>query len=81
MWDLTIPGDNDHDFYVLVNVASGSLSVLVHNAGGTCDIYAYLWDVSVTFRNAPPVVFEGLDVGDGGDLLTLLAAQGWQSAA
>jgi RHS repeat-associated protein len=28
MWDLTIPGNNDHDFYVL----AGGITVLVHNA-------------------------------------------------
>jgi hypothetical protein len=33
MWDLTVPGNNDHDFYV---VASGT-SVLVHNSGGIGD--------------------------------------------
>jgi hypothetical protein len=35
MWDLTVPGDNDHDFYVVV-VGSGSASgaVLVHNEDG-----------------------------------------------
>ena len=27
MWDLTVPGNNDHDFYVVVTTAS----VLVHN--------------------------------------------------
>ena len=27
MWDLTVPGDNDHDFYV----SAGSAPVLVHN--------------------------------------------------
>ena len=27
MWDLTVPGNNDHDFYVVV----GGTSVLVHN--------------------------------------------------
>jgi len=27
MWDLTVPGNNDHDFYV----QAGSASVLVHN--------------------------------------------------
>jgi hypothetical protein len=38
MWDLTVPGDNDHDFYVAV----AATAVLVHNsdcpmpgAGGT----------------------------------------------
>jgi hypothetical protein len=30
MWDLTVPGNNDHDFYVV----AGSTSVLVHNCGG-----------------------------------------------
>jgi hypothetical protein len=29
MWDLTVPGNNDHDFYVVTGVAS----VLVHNCG------------------------------------------------
>jgi hypothetical protein len=27
MWDLTVPGNNDHDFYVV----SGSASAMVHN--------------------------------------------------
>jgi MafB19-like deaminase len=27
MWDLTVPGNNDHDFYVLI----GTAGVLVHN--------------------------------------------------
>jgi RHS repeat-associated protein len=46
MWDLTIPGNGDHDFYVDVapdmaganesgNSAPGSLSVLVHNCSKT----------------------------------------------
>ncbi len=30
MWDLTIPGNNDHDFYVVSTAAT----VLVHNDGG-----------------------------------------------
>jgi hypothetical protein len=29
MWDLTVPGDNDHDFYVAV----AATAVLVHNCG------------------------------------------------
>jgi hypothetical protein len=29
MWDLTVPGNNDHDFYV----AAGDSAVLVHNCG------------------------------------------------
>ena len=28
MWDLTVPGNNDHDFYVVVTTAT---AVLVHN--------------------------------------------------
>ncbi len=41
MWDLTVPGNNDHDFYVLpayyidghhlYHVEAGSMAVLVHN--------------------------------------------------
>jgi Pretoxin HINT domain len=31
MWDLTIPGNNDHDFYV----EAGTVSVLVHNGCGS----------------------------------------------
>jgi hypothetical protein len=27
MWDLTVPGNNDHDFYV----TAGTIAVLVHN--------------------------------------------------
>jgi RHS repeat-associated protein len=47
MWDLTVPGNNDHDFYVLASdpgqpgnshhthyVEAGNTSVLVHNSGG-----------------------------------------------
>jgi hypothetical protein len=29
MWDLTVPGNNDHDFYVV----AGQTTVLVHNCG------------------------------------------------
>jgi hypothetical protein len=35
MWDLTVPGNNDHDFYVLATVAS--TPVLVHNTSGCMD--------------------------------------------
>lgn len=46
MWDLTVPGNNDHDFYVLpaqkskhdtYQVVSGNTPVLVHNSGGCFD--------------------------------------------
>jgi hypothetical protein len=30
MWDLTVPGNNDHDFYV----TAGIVTVLVHNVDG-----------------------------------------------
>jgi len=42
MWDLTVPGNNDHDFYVLTavvgsvrtgNITSDGVPVLVHNCG------------------------------------------------
>jgi hypothetical protein len=29
MWDITVPGDNDHDFYV----QTANAGVLVHNCG------------------------------------------------
>jgi Pretoxin HINT domain len=32
MWDLTVPGNNDHDFYVV----TGDTPVLVHNSGPFC---------------------------------------------
>ena len=41
MWDLTVPGNNDHDFYVepapvlpLAQARSVPVPVLVHNCGG-----------------------------------------------
>jgi restriction endonuclease fold toxin 7 of polymorphic toxin system len=34
MWDLTVPGNNDHDFYVAV----AATAVLVHNIGGVCPV-------------------------------------------
>jgi hypothetical protein len=49
MWDLTVPGNNDHDFYVLAAnagqpgngrhtyyVEAGNTPVLVHNSAGPC---------------------------------------------
>ncbi len=38
---------------------------------------AFQWDVSLEFRNAEPITFEGFQPGNGGDLLELLSAQGW----
>jgi len=47
MWDLTVPGNNDHDFYVVPEQSDGSAQhayyavtgdtpVLVHNSGPGC---------------------------------------------
>jgi hypothetical protein len=47
MWDLTVPGNDDHDFYVLAveqegrssglgGTAAGAVAVLVHNANAAC---------------------------------------------
>jgi hypothetical protein len=46
MWDLTVPGNNDHDFYVLAVGASvrtyhglaGATPILVHNTGPDCGV-------------------------------------------
>jgi hypothetical protein len=47
MWDLTVPGNNDHDFYVLPGDSEGAYyhvdergvtAVLVHNNNEICDI-------------------------------------------
>lgn len=35
------------------------------------------WDIRISFRGAPPVCFDGLNVSGGGDLFELLTAQGW----
>lgn len=48
MWDLTVPGNNDHDFYVIAEGASdqrahevrvGDVAVLVHNTDG-CELFS-----------------------------------------
>jgi len=49
MWDLTVPGNNDHDFYVIAGQASG-VPVLVHNSGGLCDISELKGDEPATAR-------------------------------
>lgn len=38
---------------------------------------AYTWDVYLRFQGAPPIIFPTFNPGNGGDLLTLLTAQGW----
>lgn len=50
----------------------GSLSVALDDST--------VWDVHLTFKGAPPVNFDGLNVTGGGDLFDLLNAQGWQSS-
>ena len=53
MWDLTVPGNNDHDFYVLpspggragsqhaYHVVAGGTPVLVHNCGKSQGVYIF----------------------------------------
>ena len=45
MWDLTVPGNNDHDFYVLPAQATVALTgmapILVHNCGKNQGIYEF----------------------------------------
>lgn len=53
-------------------IIANTLSVSLDNA--------YLWDVDINLRNAPPIRFYGFNPGSGGDLLELLSAQGWTSA-
>lgn len=36
----------------------------------------FVWDIILTFKNAPPVIFNGYQPVSG-DLLQTLAAQGW----
>jgi hypothetical protein len=38
---------------------------------------SFAWDVNIELRGVPPIRFEGLRFSAGGDLLELLAAQGW----
>jgi hypothetical protein len=61
MWDLTVPGNNDHDFYIAP--AGGSTSILVHN--WTCE------ELPSPFGSDTYAVFgrRGLTPADqGGDL-------------
>jgi hypothetical protein len=52
MWDLTVPGNNDHDFYVLSSGhdghhdpadKAGATSVLVHNCAATAPKPKFVW--------------------------------------
>jgi hypothetical protein len=70
MWDLTIPGNNDHDFYVMPdgktssahNMIASDVSVLVHNASvpGMCDILRGLGTLA---KDNPRRTVGILDVG------------------
>jgi RHS repeat-associated protein len=43
MWDLTVPGNNDHDFYV----TAGATAVLVHNINNdACGVQGELFDAT-----------------------------------
>jgi hypothetical protein len=39
MWDLTVPGNNDHDFYVVTY--DGAAGILVHNCSKNQGIYIF----------------------------------------
>jgi hypothetical protein len=70
MWDLTVPGDNDHDFYVLpakpgshrgsYSVA-GDTAVLVHNTSGCGPVLSGPNPVPRAIRDA----YEDINVGSG----------------
>jgi hypothetical protein len=70
MWDLTVPGNNDHDFYVVttaggnppaLNADAGSTAVLVHNEGGPCPVLSSPNPVPNAIRNA----YEDIKSGSG----------------
>jgi hypothetical protein len=63
MWDLTIPGNGDHDFYVI----AGNASVLVHNSN--CGPgFAVSSDGTVTNLADPSATRVGVPKLDGGTL-------------
>jgi filamentous hemagglutinin len=59
MWDITVPGNNDHDFYVALGQrGSSTLAVLVHNECGPAIVDDGKWDylfgwVKTGSHNAP----------------------------
>jgi len=68
MWDLTVPGNNDHDFYVLpavgddqagYGVVAGGTPVLVHNNNDPCSVVSGV--VSMGGRRGSAVVRNQLD--------------------
>jgi hypothetical protein len=46
MWDLTVPGNGNHDFYV----ATSAAPVLVHNVDGPCEPMVGAGGTQVTSR-------------------------------
>jgi RHS repeat-associated protein len=66
MWDITVPGDNDHDFYV----RTASTGVLVHNCGGLLaslkDTAGDVWTKVKPAGTTRPVLQLGLGAAGGG---------------
>ena len=70
MWDLTVPGNNDHDFYVLPAKPSsqrgyysvaGDTAVLVHNTSGCGPVLSDPNPVPKAIRDA----YEDINAGNG----------------
>jgi hypothetical protein len=49
MWDLTVPGNNDHDFYIQVIAAA----ILVHNCGNAPEVGSNDGEQGKLFDPAP----------------------------
>jgi hypothetical protein len=66
MWDITVPGDNDHDFYV----RTASTGVLVHNCGGLLNNIKQtannVWTLVKPANTTRPVLQLGLGAAGGG---------------
>ncbi len=59
MWDLTVPGNNDHDFYVSVGSGDVAASILVHNVGGICPTNGSRMSVNDALDTAEQYLGEG----------------------
>ena len=55
MWDLTVPGNNDHDFYV----TAGSAAVLVHNCSSGAGELESGYDEPTELHHVLPQQFRG----------------------
>jgi hypothetical protein len=80
MWDLTVPGNNDHDFYVVVGEmgytsALGATGILVHNENPQCSV-AQLKDLARQIRQAAdhPAAASNRTIGVGQDSAGNLAS-------